>query len=1128
MVGSTPNDNPARSLTLNHIRDLKNGGGVSELEQGQQKLYSFYAPSLKAGDYTIDVKQEINTVPDEQPVNKDNTKTLGSTQNFTVVAPRFALPAGSIHSMYPAPGRPEPAKTLPHVVLNDPHLPWERDALGDSGDDEKERDENGYYVKQNQVPWLAVLVFTQEELRLDEKHLKRDSGIFPKTVAIPPPPDPKAPPPDPNAPPPNIPQNKTLAINMTITDLLEVKNTTTPISILFPSDVEKALTTDVIFLQNKLFNSLVTTYDGDGKPVDGQKFADVSRYKFLAHARQVSTKGMVIDNADHEAFFSVVISHRVGPLDLTQPTPVVVHLVSIEGVGKMTLPITTEFVALSSLYSWTYTCLPAHSMDILYSFQHLGDTLDMLRPSWDIIKNVEPSEKKPDEKEPDEKKPPKPTTRIGQRMYDGYSLVRYITQTGEETVAFTRGPFTPATVEYPLRPDWGISTFGTDLQIFDTELGVMDITYSSAWQLGKALALADHPFAAALSRVRTYILDEATSRSKVAALQTRWPGIYKTRAEALRSLLKATESLHLLLMKEPTANRVSRASPAPTATDDYSHGSELIKYTFDLHSHDAAIELSRATNGEIFHEHNEPCSTDWMMVLGWILDRMYLDNIPAHYLISDPTHLPPESLRFFHIDRNWIDAMLDGALSIANHMQCYDSKIRTVIKKMVNAYFKAPLDTEPDSETSNDANSTTSDKPKLLPQIPTYGFLLRSDICSQFPQLVVDAEMPNHLLGAPILYHKNLDKGVMLCLFDRVPSAEFKSLTFTQPPHQQSFSAGDTLDHSTFKMIYKNPLLNEHADERTYVWDNPDIAKPAELDNDQVKVKGPPVFLWGDKGSIRTLLFPPFAQTVFEFNKKQTGKTPTSPETYPGAAMIGVQLGSAIYKLKIQLKEGDSMLVLPTIDWDLKGLDPLDLGPEPVVHAADEQPRLSFPSPECCCTWTQSPLAELVYLTPKTYSRWASVPQFTYKVYSVQSTSQKVLMTTFEQDLVFSIVLERIGGYQMSLEKVVLDIPIGPASWTDPTLMETYQGSVKMLSNLRFNVLAQPGKRKLSITLLPRTQTGNVVAAQINEMSFLMSGVTIHVYPGISIPVKISAKETYLARPEKESKTFEASLVHPT
>lgn len=1080
MVADTPNDTNHRFLT----KDCSSGReNPSELTKGQQKLYSFYAPSLEAGDFTINTTQKIKVPSGEEKIVK-------SSQTFTVVAPRFTLPVGSIHSVYPSPGRTEPVKTLPHVVLNDPHLPWERDSLATKKESDGE---------QNKVPWLAVLVFTQEELRLDKEYLKRDSGIFPETVAIPPPPNPKAQPPPP-PPPPEIPQNKTLAINMTIKDLLAVKQTSTPIRDLPPTEDELSCTTDVIFLQKELFNNLVTAHGKDGKPVeqkcdeDGKpmkQYADVSRYKYLAHARKVSTIGMVIDNPDHEAFFSVVISHRVGPLNLKMPTPVVVHLVSIEGVGKMEFPITTDFVALSSLYSWTYTCLPARSMDMLDSFKHLGSTLEMLRPPWKIIEKVEPAGKELGEGEL-----PTPTTRIRQRMYDGYSLVRYITQTGEETVAFTRGPLTPTTVKHPLGPGWGISTFGSDLQILDTKLGVMDITYSSAWQLGKALALADHPFAAALSRVRSRLLDEAMSCSKVDAITKKHPGVYMTGPQTLKSLLKTTMDLHRLFEENPAAGQ---ASPSPPiATDGYSHGSDLIMQTFDMYCLNAVNKLSESTEGDRpFDEHNTPKSTDWMVVFSWILDRMYLVNVPAHYLISDPTHLPPESLRFFHIDGNWVDAMIDGALSISNHMQCYDSTIRTVIKKMVNLYLETP-----------------HQKKELLPQIPTYGFLLRSDICSQFPHLVIEVEMPGHP-GAPLLYHKNLDKGVMLCLFDRVPSnSEFTTLTFTQPPHQQCFSAGDSLNESTFRMIYKQAYPVGDVDDKTYVWDS---GKPAESVKGEVKVKGPPVFLWGDNGSIRTLLFPPFAQAVYDSNK--------SPDPYPGAAMVGIQLGSAIYKLEIRLNElmSDHAKTKP----GLVMLDPPYVSPntKPVAPPEARGPSL-IPRLKCSCSPATLPPDKLNYWKPETYPELAGLPVFHYESYSVQSPSRKLLMTNFNQDLVFSIVLKRRGGNQRRLEKVVLGIPIGDINGGRPQLLDAYDGPVKMLSNLRFNVLAQNSGGTLSVTLLPRTKSKGVLIKNINEISFLMSGAKVHRYPNLWIEVDISVDEWYDGQSGmSESNTFKVKLV---
>lgn len=90
MVVSTSNDT-SRFLTQDRSSGRKN---PSELKQGAQKLYWFFAPSLKAGDYTMDTTQKIN-VPSGDP-----KKIVKGSQTFTVVAPRFTLPAGSIHWVY--------------------------------------------------------------------------------------------------------------------------------------------------------------------------------------------------------------------------------------------------------------------------------------------------------------------------------------------------------------------------------------------------------------------------------------------------------------------------------------------------------------------------------------------------------------------------------------------------------------------------------------------------------------------------------------------------------------------------------------------------------------------------------------------------------------------------------------------------------------------------------------------------------------------------------------------------------------------------------------------------------------------------------------------------------------------
>jgi hypothetical protein len=63
-----------------------------------------------------------------------------------------------------------------------------------------------------------------------------------------------------------------------------------------------------------------------------------------------------------------------------------------------------------------------------------------------------------------------------------------------------------------------------------------------------------------------------------------------------------------------------------------------------------------------------------MLVLRWIYDRLSLASVPSHYLITDASHVPPESLRFFKVDPNWTDALLDGAFSLANDIDRDDDK----------------------------------------------------------------------------------------------------------------------------------------------------------------------------------------------------------------------------------------------------------------------------------------------------------------------------------------------------------------------------------------------------------------------------------------------------------------------
>jgi hypothetical protein len=48
----------------------------------------------------------------------------------------------------------------------------------------------------------------------------------------------------------------------------------------------------------------------------------------------------------------------------------------------------------------------------------------------------------------------------------------------------------------------------------------------------------------------------------------------------------------------------------------------------------------------------------------WLARLRLLEGVPFGYLVADASLLPPESIRFFHVDRGWTDALVEGALSV--------------------------------------------------------------------------------------------------------------------------------------------------------------------------------------------------------------------------------------------------------------------------------------------------------------------------------------------------------------------------------------------------------------------------------------------------------------------------------
>ena len=171
-------------------------------------------------------------------------------------------------------------------------------------------------------------------------------------------------------------------------------------------------------------------------------------------------------------------------------------------------------------------------------------------------------------------------------------------------------------------------------------------------------------------------------------------------------------------------------------------------------------------------------------LIEWIARLVLLYPVPFHYLIPHQSLLPAESLRFFHLDDNWVDALLDGALSIAirdvaNDRKASRAEMQSALSKIVYQHRLRLQGKDPQWQPSESYMST-----------PKSGFLLRSRVVSGWPGLEVtaktsaaqDATLPN------ILRFEQIADGVLLCL----ARGTVEEVRFREPREGITFGVGSS------------------------------------------------------------------------------------------------------------------------------------------------------------------------------------------------------------------------------------------------------------------------------------------------------------------------------------------------
>jgi hypothetical protein len=132
-------------------------------------------------------------------------------------------------------------------------------------------------------------------------------------------------------------------------------------------------------------------------------------------------------------------------------------------------------------------------------------------------------------------------------------------------------------------------------------------------------------------------------------------------------------------------------------------------------------------------------------LLTWLLDLRLLRQVPLAYLVPDPALLPPESIRFFHVDRMWTDRLIDGVMSTGN------------IGTLDMTFTRATL---------TDLRRMLDEELGLTKTTPISGMLIRSELVERWPDLIVE---PLPAAKSRVIRQDVLSKSIMIVLFAGIP-----------------------------------------------------------------------------------------------------------------------------------------------------------------------------------------------------------------------------------------------------------------------------------------------------------------------------------------------------------------------
>ena len=503
---------------------------------------------------------------------------------------------------------------------------------------------------------------------------------------------------------------------------------------------------------------------------------------YLAHVREVNTGNKETLSFLADGWFSVVLANRFPEPERKGTTPPLAvenraYLVSLEGLAGY-LPgsgsTANKPVRMAVLSSWSFHCREA------FAFKAF---MDKLRVRLLRLPSLGNSAQTNAEKQVDD----------GWRQ--GFTALNHSTRLGEKAVSWYRGPLVPL---YLSKQTNFIFRPAADAALRYSPLdGMMDVSYAAAYQLGRLLALQDRHFATALYSYRTGVqrqINHVLGRKRIESIFGGATGDLKT--EIMSDYLKKLGS-----HAEARVAANGWAAPQPAI----SRGSQTTN----------ANELNLTSDFDL---------TIPQSVCRWLARLLLLYRVPFTNLVADERMLPPDSIRFFYLDPNWLKCLLEGACSVGRS----NSRDELVDEYLRGKFLDFAMEQSLEVRTRTPAAAagatdpvSVQESPVKLPEWPLTGFLLRSPVVEGWQGLEMRA-WKDSAASKPLdaLRIDRLAPDIMLCIFNgKVDRIEVK-----QPPEGMHFGA--SVDGDGFKRFHLRRLNAKSDLNDEDVYDEKDGVSP--------------------------------------------------------------------------------------------------------------------------------------------------------------------------------------------------------------------------------------------------------------------------------------------------------------